>query len=46
MKTSLFNLVGLPYSGKSTLSKVLADKFGVKVISVDSEIKKRGLKVD
>ncbi len=46
MKTTLYNLVGLPYSGKSTLSKVLADKFDLQVVSVDSEIKKSGLKVD
>ncbi len=46
MKPTLYNLVGLPYSGKSTLTKTLADKFGLQVVSVDSEIKKRGLKVD
>ena len=44
MKPTLYNLTGLPYSGKSTLTKVLADKLGLQVVSVDSEIKKRGLK--
>ena len=46
MKPTLYNLTGLPYSGKSTLTKTLVDKFNLQVVSVDSKIKKRGLKVD
>ena len=39
-KPMLYVLCGLPYSGKSTLTKKLLNKFGLKVVSMDDVIDK------
>ena len=46
MKLTLYNLTGLPYSGKSTLSKTLINQFDLQLVSVDNEIDKRNFEID
>ena len=45
-KPVLYILCGLPYCGKSTLTKELVKRFGFEVGSVDIQIDKHGFEVD
>lgn len=41
-KQKLYILCGLPYSGKTTLTKELVKRFGFKVVSMDNVMDKKG----
>lgn len=45
MKTKLYIMCGLPYSGKSTLTKKLVEKFNFSVASMDEVIDERGFEI-
>lgn len=40
---TLFSITGLPFSGKTTLTNKLVDKFGLSVISVDEIMERAGM---
>jgi len=42
-KQVLYIMVGLPYSGKTTLTKELVNRFGFEVVSMDEEIDEENL---
>lgn len=41
-KTTLYTMTGLPYSGKTTLTKELVNRFNFKVVSMDDVMDEKG----
>ncbi len=42
----LYTLVGLPYSGKTTLTKELVKRFGFSIVSMDDILDQKGFEVE